>query len=144
MKLKQKQPVVYCAMSGDIIHHGHINILKIAKNYGYVVLGILTNNAIKTYKQPPITNFKERKLVLESIKYVDRVIPQNTHDYTNNVKKLKPEFVIHGDDWVKGPQKHIRKKLINTLKMWNGKLIEPKYTKNISSTIIKKKIKTNK
>ena len=144
MKLKLKKPVVYVAMSGDLIHHGHINILKIAKKYGYVTLGILTNKAIRSYKNPPIINYNQRKSVLESIRYVDKVIPQKTHDYTYNVKKIKPKFVIHGNDWIKGPQKYVRKKLIKTLKSWNGKLIEPKYTKKISSTLLKKKIKSSK
>ena len=89
-------------------------------------------------------NYNQRKSVLESIRYVDNVIPQKTHDYTYNVKKIKPKFVIHGNDWIKGPQKYVRKKLIKTLKSWNGKLIEPKYTKKISSTLLKKKIKSSK
>ena len=141
MKYKQKKPIVYCAMSGDIIHHGHINILKIANAYGYVVLGILTNKAISEYKDSPVTNFNQRKLVFKSIKYVNKIIPQRTHDYTYNLKKLKPKYVIHGNDWKKGSQKSVRKKVINVLKLWNGRLIEPKYTKKISSTILKNKIK---
>lgn len=141
MKYKQKKPIVYCAMSGDIIHHGHINILKIANAYGYVVLGILTNKAISEYKDSPVTNFNQRKLVFKSIKYVNKIIPQTTHDYTYNLKKLKPKYVIHGNDWKKGSQKLVREKVISTLKLWDGKLIEPKYTKKISSTILKNKIK---
>ena len=129
MKYKQKKPIVYCAMSGDIIHHGHINILKIANSYGYVVLGILTNKAISEYKDTPVTTFRHRKLVFESVKYVNKIIPQRTHDYTYNLKKLKPKYVIHGNDWKKGSQKSVRKKVINVLKLWNGRLIEPKYTK---------------
>ena len=110
MKYKQKKPIVYCAMSGDIIHHGHINILKIANSYGYVVLGILTNKAISEYKDTPVTTFRHRKLVFESVKYVNKIIPQRTHDYTYNLKKLKPKYVIHGNDWKKGSQKSVRKK----------------------------------
>ncbi len=144
MKYKQKKPIVYCAMSGDIIHHGHINILKIANSYGYVVLGILTNKAISEYKDTPVTTFRHRKLVFESVRYVNKIIPQRTHDYTYNLKKLKPKYVIHGNDWKKGSQKSVRKKVINVLKLWNGRLIEPKYTKKISSTILKNKIKKKK
>ena len=97
-------------MSGDIIHHGHINILKIANAYGYVVLGILTNKAISEYKDSPVTTFNQRKLVFKSIKYVNKIIPQTTHDYTYNLKKLKPKYVIHGNDWKKGSQKLVREK----------------------------------
>ncbi len=143
MRYKQKKNLVYCAMSGDIIHHGHINILKIANSYGYVVLGLLTNKAISEYKNSPITTLNQRKLVFQSIKYVNKIILQKTHDYTANLKKLKPKFVIHGNDWKSGPQKIVRKKVISVLKLWNGKLIEPKYTKKISSTILKNKIKKN-
>ena len=143
MKYKQKNQL-YSAMSGDIIHHGHINILKIANSYGYVVLGILTNKAISEYKDTPVTTFRHRKLVFESVKYVNKIIPQRTHDYTYNLKKLKPKYVIHGNDWKKGSQKSVRKKVINVLKLWNGRLIEPKYTKKISSTILKNKIKKKK
>ena len=139
MKRRKKKALVYCAMSGDIIHHGHINILKIASSYGNVILGALTDKAIKSYKKKPITNYKQRKLIFDSIKYVKKVIPQSTHDYSNNLRKIKPNYVIHGNDWKKGPQKHVREKVILLIKKWGGKLIEPKYTKNISSSIIKKK-----
>ena len=128
-------------MSGDIIHHGHINILKIASKYGEVILGILTDEAISTYKKKPILKYKDRKTVLQSIKYIKKIIPQKTHDYSFNLIRLKPNYVIHGDDWKKGNQKNIRKKVIQLIKKWNGKLIEPSYTKKISSSLIKKKIK---
>jgi phosphoenolpyruvate phosphomutase / 2-hydroxyethylphosphonate cytidylyltransferase len=141
MKVKQKKKTVYCAMSGDIIHHGHINILKIASKYGEVILGILTDEAISTYKKKPILKYKDRKTVLQSIKYIKKIIPQKTHDYSFNLIRLKPNYVIHGDDWKKGNQKNIRKKVIQLIKKWNGKLIEPSYTKKISSSLIKKKIK---
>jgi len=141
MKVNQKKKTVYCAMSGDIIHHGHINILKIASKYGEVILGILTDEAISTYKKKPILKYKDRKTVLQSIKYIKKIIPQKTHDYSFNLIRLKPNYVIHGDDWKKGNQKNIRKKVIQLIKKWNGKLIEPSYTKKISSSLIKKKIK---
>lgn len=140
MKNSKKKLIVYCAMSGDIVHVGHINILKIASKYGDVVLGVLTDKAISTYKKPPVQNYKQRKLLLESIRYVKKVIPQTTHDYSNNLKKLKPNVVVHGDDWRSGVQKKVREKVLKLLKTWNGKLVEPKYTKNISSSLIKKKI----
>ena len=73
-------------------------------------------------------------MVIENIKYVKKVIPQKTLDYTENLNLIKPEFVVHGDDWKTGIQKNIRKRVIQTLKKWSGKLIEPKYTKKISSS----------
>jgi len=135
-----KKKIVYVGLSADIIHEGHINILKIAKSYGTVVVGLLTDEAIASYKNIPHLNFKRRKIIIQNIKYVKKVIPQNTLDYVPNLNLIKPDYVVHGDDWKKGVQKKTRQRVIQTLKKWSGKLIEPRYTKNISSTIIKNKI----
>ena len=137
MKMKKK---VYVGLSADILHKGHINILKIANSYGEVVVGLLTDEAIASYKNIPYLNFKQRKVVLENLRYVKKVIPQKTLDYVDNLNFIRPDYVVHGDDWKSGIQKKARERVIKTLKKWSGKLIEPKYTKNISSTIIKNKI----
>ncbi len=137
MKKKKK---VYVGLAVDIIHEGHINILKIANSYGDVTVGLLTDEAIASYKSIPHLNFNRRKIIIQNIRYVKKVIPQNTLDYVKNLIDLKPDYVVHGDDWKTGVQKKVRERVIKTLKKWSGKLIEPKYTKNISSTIIKNKI----
>jgi phosphoenolpyruvate mutase len=131
---------VYVGLSADILHEGHINILKTAKQYGNVIVGLLTDEAIASYKNIPYLNFKKRKVVVENIKYVSKVIPQHTLDYVENLNLIKPSYVVHGDDWKSGVQKKTRDRVIKTLKKWSGKLIEPKYTKDISSTEIKKQI----
>ena len=136
-KLRKK---VYVGLSADIMHKGHINILKTAKKYGDVIVGLLTDEAISSYKNIPYLNFEQRKIIIENIKYVKEVIPQNTLDYIDNLKKIKPDYVIHGDDWKTGVQKKTRERVINYFKKNSGKLIEPKYTKGISSTQIKNKI----
>ena len=136
----KKSKTVYVGLSADILHKGHINILKIANSYGKVCVGLLTDQAIASYKNIPYLNFEKRKVVLENIKYVERVIPQNTLDYVENLELIKPDYVVHGDDWKTGVQKETRKRVIKTLKTWSGKLIEPKYTKNISSSLIKKEM----
>jgi len=136
----KKSKTVYVGLSADILHKGHINILKIANSYGKVCVGLLTDQAIASYKNIPYLNYEKRKVVLENIKYVKRVIPQNTLDYVENLKLIKPDYVVHGDDWKTGVQKETRKRVIKTLKTWSGKLIEPKYTKNISSSLIKKEM----
>ena len=105
--------------------------MKIAKSYGEVTVGLLTDAAISSYKKLPHLNFKQREIVLKNIKYVKYVIPQKTLSYVDNLIKLKPDYVVHGDDWKAGIQKNIRKDVILTLKKWSGKLIEPKYTKYI-------------
>ena len=136
----KKTNIVYVGLSADILHEGHINILKIASSYGDVVVGLLTDEAIVSYKNIPYLNFKQRKVVLENLRYVKKVIPQKTLDYVDNLNIVRPNYVVHGDDWKTGIQKKTRDKVLKALKKWSGKLIEPKYTKNISSTIIKNKI----
>jgi phosphoenolpyruvate mutase len=131
---------VYVGLSADIIHAGHINILKIAAKFGRVTVGLLTDEAIASYKNIPYLNYSQREVVLKNIKYVDEVIPQKTLDYSENLKLLKPDYVVHGDDWKSGVQKLTRAKVIKVIKKWSGKLIEPKYTANVSSTLIKNKI----
>jgi len=131
---------VYIGMSADIIHHGHINIINIGKTYGNVIVGLLNDEAISSYKRVPINSFKNRKKLISSINGVYDVVEQKELDYTNNLNKIKPDFVVHGDDWKEGPQKEIREKVINKLKSWNGKLIEVPYTPNISTTAIINKI----
>jgi len=135
-----KKKLVYIAFSVDILHEGHINILKKAAQHGEVLVGLLTDIAIGLYKSLPHFNYEKRKLIIESVKYVSNVVPQDTLDYTKNLKKYKPHYVVHGDDWKNGFQKSIRLKVIRTLKLWNGKLIEPKYTSDISSGKIKKTV----
>ena len=137
MKFKKK---VYVGLSADIIHEGHINIIKVASKLGDVTVGLLTDKAIASYKNIPYLDYERRKIIVENIKYVKKVIPQNKLSYVTNLNLVKPDFVVHGNDWKSGVQKKTRSDVIKTLKKWNGKLIEPKYTKNISSTIIKNKI----
>lgn len=132
--------VVYVAMSADLIHPGHINILKIAREYatkinGEVVVGLLTDKAIASYKRLPYMNYNQRKAVIESIALIDRVIPQDTLSYEGNIRALKPAFVIHGDDWKNGAQAKTRQNVIDTLsELGCGELVEPHYTQGISST----------
>ena len=135
-----KNKKVYVGLSVDIIHEGHINILKIANKLGDVIVGLLTDEAIASYKNIPYLDYKRRKIIIQNIKYVKKVIPQYTLSYVPNLNLVRPDYVVHGDDWKSGIQKNTRKEVIKTLKKWSGKLIEPKYTKNISSTIIKNKI----
>ena len=137
MKLKK---IVYVGLSVDIIHEGHINILKTAYKFGDVIVGLLTDEAIASYKNIPYLNYERRKIIVQNIRYVKKVIPQNTLSYIPNLNLIKPDYVVHGDDWKKGVQKQTRLDVIKTLKKWSGKLIEPTYTENISSTLIKKKI----
>lgn len=130
----EKNKTVYIAMSADVIHNGHINIINEGAKYGDVIIGLLTDEAIATYKRVPILNYETRKNIFENIKNVSKVVKQSTLDYTENLEKLKPNYVVHGDDWKEGVQALVREKVIETLKAWGGELIEIPYTKGISST----------
>ncbi len=127
-------------MGADIIHSGHLNILNHAQKYGEIVIGLFTDSAISEYKKLPLINYQQRYDIIKNIKGVKKVIAQDTWDYSKNLNKIKPDFVVHGDDWKQGIQKKTRDKVIKTLKKWSGKLIEPKYTNNISLTKIKDKM----
>lgn len=133
-------PIVYVAMSADLLHPGHINILKIAREYadkisGEVVLGLLTDSAIASYKRVPYMNYEQRKAVMESLSLIDHVIPQTTLSYEANIRALKPRYVVHGDDWKVGAQAKTRQNVLDTLKeLGCGELVEPSYTEGISST----------
>ncbi|BFT94820.1 MAG: phosphoenolpyruvate mutase [Minisyncoccus archaeiphilus] len=131
------EKIVYVGMCADLIHHGHINIINEAKKYGNVVIGLLTDEAVASYKRVPLLNYEQRKSVIENIAGVNKVIPQTTLDYTDNLKEIKPDFVVHGDDWKTGVQRETRERVIELLKTWGGELIETQYSPGISSTELK-------
>ena len=137
-----KTKKVYIAMSADIIHNGHLNIIKKGVEYGEVTIGVLTDSAIASYKRLPYLNFNLRREILDNIKGVHSTIAQETLDYVPNLVKIKPDYVIHGDDWKKGVQKQTRNEVVNTLKEWGGKVIDVPYTKGISSTELNEQIKS--
>lgn len=132
---------VYIGMGTDLIHHGHINIIEKARELGEVTVGLLSDEAVSKYSRMPFLSYEERKRILENIKGVSTVIPQLELDYEHNLRELKPDYVVHGTDWKVGPQKHIRDKVIRLLDEWGGQLIEPEYTKGISSTGLRNALK---
>ncbi len=132
---------VYVWMSADLIHPWHLSILKEATKYGDVVIWLLTDNAIATYKRLPYMTWEQRKIIVENIKWVTDVIAQDTLDYIPNLEKIKPDYVVHGDDRREGVQKKVRERVINELAKWWWKLIEVAYTDGISSTKINKALK---
>ena len=98
-------------MCADILHKGHINILKTANLYGKVLVGLMTDDVMVSYKRKPYLSYEDRKAVLENIKYVHKVISQHSLDHTENLKKIKPDYVVHGDDWRSGVLKKTRLKI---------------------------------
>ena len=118
MQMKKKK--VYIALSADILHRGHLNIINKAQEYGEVTVGVLTDSAIASYKRLPFLGFEHRKLIVENIKGVYNVVAQETLDYVPNLTKIKPDYVLHGDDWNKGIQRKTRDNVVKALKKWGG------------------------
>ncbi|UTY33197.1 phosphoenolpyruvate mutase [Treponema putidum] len=127
---------VYLGLTGDIIHPGIINIINEGEKYGHLIIGLLTDTAIVSHKRLPYLSYEQRKQVVENIKGVSEVIPQEDWSYIPNLKKLKPDFIIHGDDWKSGSLSKIRDEVIEVMKEWGGEVIEVPYTKGINSSAL--------
>jgi len=127
---------VYVGMVGDMLHAGHLNVLNTARELGQVVVGILTDEATASYKRLPFMPFAERKALLESVRGVSLVVDQDTLSYRTNLQRLRPDFLVHGDDWRTGPQQAVRDEAVALMKQWGGELVEVPYTPGISSTLL--------
>ena len=136
-----KKELVYVPMAVDILHPGHINIIKEAVKYGKVIVGLFSDEAIKSYKRVPYMNYDLRKIIIENVKGVDEVICQEIKDYSPNLIKLKPKYMVHGTDWREGPLADVRQKAMDLMASWGGEVIEPEYTKGVSSSQLIKTIK---
>jgi len=131
---------VYLGMIGDIMHPGLINIINEATKYGDVMIGLYTDNAIATHKRLPYLTYDQRKQVIESVKGVSCIVPQEDWSYVPNLLKYKPDYIIHGDDWLYGPDKYIRDEVFKVMEAIGGKVIEIPYTKGISASGLKEAI----
>lgn len=119
--------IVYMCFATDIIHSGHISILRKAKRLGKVVVGVLSDEAVKTYRRSNIVPFEERKTLLENLRAVSAVVEQKTLSYATVLKELKPDFVVHGDNWKTGIQEKVREEVIEILASYGGRLVEFPY-----------------
>ena len=131
---------VYLGMIGDIMHPGLINIINEATKYGDVMIGLFTDKAIATHKRLPYLTYEQRKQVIESIKGVSTIVPQEDWSYVPNLVKYKPDFIIHGDDWQFGSQKYLRDEVFKVMESLGGQVIEIPYTKGISASGLKQTI----
>ena len=125
---------VYLGMIADIMHPGLINIINEGAKYGEVIVGLFTDRAIATHKRLPYLSYEQRKNVVENIRGVSRVVPQDEWSYIPNLKKIKPDYIIHGDDWCEGPSQHLRDEVYQLMKEQGGQVIEIPYTKGITSS----------
>ncbi len=121
---------VYMCFSADMLHSGHIAIIRKAERLGKLTVGVLSDEAVASYKRYPLMPFAERKSVFENISGVSSVIMQKELSYANILRELKPDFVVHGDDWKEGFQKPIRDEVVQVLAEYGGKLVEFPYSKN--------------
>ena len=133
---------VYLGLTGDFIHPGIINILTEATKYGELIVGLLTDSAIATHKRLPFLTYEQRKAVVENLKGVSEIVPQEEWSYVPNLKKYKPDYIIHGDDWKSGPLSKVREEVIAVMKEIGGEVIEIPYTQGITSSILNETKKT--
>lgn len=124
------------AISADFIHAGHLNVINAGSKLGRLIVGVLTDSAVASYTRTPMVPFEQRKIVIENIKGIAEVVEQSSPYYTENLEKIKPDYVVHGDDWNIGLGVKIRESVLDTLKKWGGELVEVPYTPGLSSSYI--------
>ena len=133
--------VVYLGMVGDILHPGLINIITEATKLGNVMVGLYTDKAIAAYRRLPYMTYEQRKQVVENIKGVTQVVPQDDYSYIPNLLKYKPNYIIHGDDWKEGRDSELRDAVFKTMHEIGGEVVEIPYTKGINSSSLGKDIR---
>lgn len=121
---------IYTCFCTDVIHEGHLNILKRAKEYGEVIVGVLADEAMVRYNRFPTISLEDRIEIVKNTGLADRVIVQNTIMYDEVIATEKPDYVIHGDNWKEGPENAIRQNVLKNLSEYGGELIEAPYTYN--------------
>ncbi|MBQ7634193.1 MAG: phosphoenolpyruvate mutase [Bacteroidaceae bacterium] len=132
---------VYLGMIADIMHPGLIHIINEGAKHGELVVGLFTDKAIARHKRLPYLTYEQRKNVVENIRGVSRVVPQKEWSYAPNLRRLKPDYMIHGDDWQQGPDRELREEALSVMQEWGGEVIEIPYTKGIDSSSLDKEIK---
>lgn len=129
-----EQKTVYIAISSDILHKGHLKVIEAGAQLGEVTIGLLTDEAIATYKRLPLVDWESRKALVEGLATVSSVVKQDSLSYAENLRALKPDFVVHGDDWRSGTQSMVRDEVIQVLAEYGGELIEVPYTDGVSGS----------
>lgn len=121
---------VYTCFTTDVIHEGHMNIIREAKKYGRLIAGVMSDEAMVKFDRFPTLSFEARKQLFTDISLIDEVVEQKSVSYRENLLKYRPDYVVHGDNWKDNEQKALRAEVIATLKEWGGELIEVPYTRN--------------
>jgi len=134
-------PTAYIGMTVDILHHGHTNIIAEARKHGDVLIGLLTDEAIAGHKRLPYLGWEQRRQILENIVGVTRVVPQETWDYAPNIRKYRPDVMVHGTDWLSGPLVVFRERALEALAEHGGRLLEVPYTDGVSSSAMAEQLR---
>ena len=134
--------MVYMCFSTDIVHSGHIALIKKAKHLGRLIVGVLSDEAVSSYKRYPLLPFTERKVMFENIAGVYKVVEQTTLSYKENLEKYQPMYVVHGDDWKYGFQKPVRDEVVSILASYGGKLVEFPYADDEKYIKLEKRVKS--
>lgn len=133
---------VYLGMIADIMHPGLINIINEGAKHGDLIIGLFTDKAIAAHKRLPYLTYEQRKTIVENIRGVSEVVPQEEWSYASNLRRLRPDFMIHGDDWRTGADKELRREVFEVMEEIGGKVIEIPYTQGINSSSLDKEIKS--
>lgn len=136
-----ESPTVYVPMAADLMHPGHVNVIAAGSELGSVTIGLLTDKAIASYKRLPFMPYEDRLRMVMAVKGVTQVVPQETWDYSENLRRLKPKFMVHGDDWQSGTQIEVRKSVMSLLAEWGGELIEVPHYSGVSSSELRAEVK---
>ena len=120
--------IVFMSFSTDVLHGGHVSIIKKAARLGKLTIGVLTDEAVASYKRYPLIPESERKMIISNLKGVSKVVFQNELSYKNILEELKPDYVVHGTDWREGVQVPVRDEVIRILNSYGGKLVEYEYS----------------
>ena len=134
---------VYMCFSTDILHSGHIAIIKKAERLGKLIIGVLSDEAVVSYKRFPLLPFAERKVMFENVTGVYKVVEQDTISYRENLEQYRPTYVVHGDDWLTGFQKSIRDEVVSVLASYGGQLVEFPYSKDEKYKILESRARAD-
>ena len=121
---------VYTCFCTDVIHEGHLNILEKARSLGSVTIGALSDKALIRYNKFPTLSQEERVKLYEKIEGVEKVVIQDDMLYDDIIPDLKPDYVVHGDNWLQGPESSIRAHVEELLSEYGGKIVDVPYTYN--------------
>ena len=127
---------VYMSFSADVLHYGHIEIMQKAAALGDLTIGVLTDEVIVQYKQPPMVSFENRCKMFQNLSFVSRVIRKDRLSYQKIIQEEKPDIIVHGDDWKTGPKSRVRRELVELLQQYGGELIEFPYNSEINVKLL--------